>query len=320
MYLPYLRGRQNELICLRELLDNNLLSNSILPIIEPVRYSSTFFSTLSKFIENDRDVIVIRNPKVGSFNEEQNSFLYKIENSDDINNKLHLQKKTYDNILNDKHILTAYILDNDILNKCLNGSIEVEDTILINTNLDLYREYVQNRNKLNARLTINSENDLDDFICGDKVVLRDNFKKAKRNIDYINKPDEIFSVIHNKNKDMRYKGFSDYSIVGNEYEESGFAPMAVAIHIVYLDNSDILTVHHFVSDSNDSIQDPARKFGEAMDKMMNWIKVNSIERTYGLNKLIEYYDAGNFPGLGVIKKYSIMHHIELIGNYLEGKK
>lgn len=33
MYFPYLRGRQNELLCLRELLDRNKLSDTIVPVI-----------------------------------------------------------------------------------------------------------------------------------------------------------------------------------------------------------------------------------------------------------------------------------------------
>ena len=51
MYFPYLRGRQNELLCLRGLLNAGKLSSKVIPIIEPVRFSSTFFSTLTKFIE-----------------------------------------------------------------------------------------------------------------------------------------------------------------------------------------------------------------------------------------------------------------------------
>ena len=54
MYFPYLRGRQNELLCLRELLDRNKLSNTIVPVIEPVRCNSTFFTTIKKFIEADK--------------------------------------------------------------------------------------------------------------------------------------------------------------------------------------------------------------------------------------------------------------------------
>ena len=63
MYFPYLRGRQNELLCLRELLEVDRLYSTIIPIIEPVRCNSTFFTTLKKFIEADRKIIIIKNPK-----------------------------------------------------------------------------------------------------------------------------------------------------------------------------------------------------------------------------------------------------------------
>ncbi len=36
MYFPYVRGRQYELLALRELASQNLLSAKIVPIIEPV--------------------------------------------------------------------------------------------------------------------------------------------------------------------------------------------------------------------------------------------------------------------------------------------
>ena len=55
--------------------------------------------------------------------------------------------------------------------------------------------------------------------------------KAKRNVDYIESPDELFSRNHLVYRKRGYVGFSDYSIVGDAYEESGFAPLAVAIHI-----------------------------------------------------------------------------------------
>lgn len=67
MYFPYLRGRQNELLCLRELLEVDKLHSSIIPIIEPVRCSSTFFTTIKKFTEAGRKIIIIMNPKVGKF-------------------------------------------------------------------------------------------------------------------------------------------------------------------------------------------------------------------------------------------------------------
>ena len=68
MYYPILRGRQNELLAIKELLNASVLSDKIIPIIEPVKLSPTLVNTLTAFTEANRDLILIRNPKVGSFN------------------------------------------------------------------------------------------------------------------------------------------------------------------------------------------------------------------------------------------------------------
>lgn len=49
MYFPYLRGRQYELLALRELAANDLLGTHIIPVIEPVKLSSTLVNTLDTF-------------------------------------------------------------------------------------------------------------------------------------------------------------------------------------------------------------------------------------------------------------------------------
>ncbi|XFE28377.1 sce7725 family protein [Listeria innocua] len=41
MYYPYLRGKQFDLLALKEALSRGLLSNKIHPVIEPVRDSAT---------------------------------------------------------------------------------------------------------------------------------------------------------------------------------------------------------------------------------------------------------------------------------------
>lgn len=78
-------------------------------------------------------------------------------------------------------------------------------------------------------------------------------------------------------------GFGDYSVIGKDYLESGFAPYAVAIHIVYFAEDSSLRVHHFVSDSNDDIQNPAKKFYEAVQKLSIWVNENNIPITTGLS-------------------------------------
>lgn len=53
--------------------------STIIPIIEPVRCNSTFFTTLKKFIEADRKIIIIKNPKVGKFRSDYEELKKKIE-------------------------------------------------------------------------------------------------------------------------------------------------------------------------------------------------------------------------------------------------
>ena len=67
MHFPYLRGRQFELIALRELLEGERIGKDIIPIIEPVKPSATLLKTLECFVERDREIAVVFNPAVGDF-------------------------------------------------------------------------------------------------------------------------------------------------------------------------------------------------------------------------------------------------------------
>ena len=68
MYFPYLRGRQFELIALRELLESERIGQEIIPIIEPVKPSATFIENFQKcFVNHDREIAVVFNPAVGDF-------------------------------------------------------------------------------------------------------------------------------------------------------------------------------------------------------------------------------------------------------------
>lgn len=324
MYYPYFRGRQNELLCLRELLENNRLSEKITPVLEPVKFSSTFFATLKKFIESDREIILIQNPAVGKFAKEYKKALKDIEDTEQDEKKGKLKKtlEEYQRILEDEHIRKGYLVNSKVINHVLQlPEMDRNKIYLLNQNKGDDNFYVEHGDKLLVEASfIPKDEDFKDEVIGNAIILEDCYQKAKRNVDYIDNPDVSFSKNHLVFARRGYQGFSDYSIVGNEYEESGFAPLAIAIHIVYFGVKNELRVHHFVSDSNENISDPARKFEEAMEKLVNWEKIDAIKHTKGLMSLINYYENGRFPGLGVIKKFSLMHHVELMGEFLEDKE
>ena len=273
MYFPYLRGRQKELLCLRELLDAGKLSSKIIPIIEPVKFSSTLFSTLTKFIEMGHQVIVIRNPEVGSFRKESGDMIKNTEKESDEKKKEKIRKtlEGYKEVWNNPQIQKAYLVDDDVISMVREKKIDAKDVVMINIKKGNYRFYEEYGEEIIGKYTVVPKGgDFEDIIEDDIIILEDSYRKAKRNIDYIENPDELFSRNHIVYKKRGFVGFSDFSMVGNDFDESGFAPLAIAIHIMYFGNRDELKIHHFVSESNESISDPARKFEEAMNKLVNW--------------------------------------------------
>ena len=62
------------------------------------------------------------------------------------------------------------------------------------------------------------------------------------------------------------------------------------------------------------------EFYEAVSKLYEWYITENQERqlTMGLNTLLEHYKNKTYPGLPTLKKLSVMHHLELVGRYLDG--
>lgn len=311
MYFPYVRGRQYELLALRELVDKNALSSNIIPIVEPVKLSPTLVKTLKTFVRNEKEIVVIINPEVGTFNSDMNK-------TNDLN------KDDFLSLVKDNNIIKGVIINansHDCIEKLKNDlHIHQNDIFVINNNKE-YKDQYENLfgNSAPRYVCIPDESAFRRQVrySHNRILLVDRFTKRDRNAAYLEKEDEFFSDDHLFYKEDGFKGFSDYSIIGNDYLETGFAPYAVAIHIVYFKNKD-LWVHHFVSDTNDDIQNPAKKFYEAVTKLHEWVSLNNITRTEGLNAFIDHYNNETYPGLGSVKKLSLMHHLELMGKYLDG--
>lgn len=303
MYLPLLRGKQNELLALQELLKEETLSTQILPIIEPVKASSTFKRTLKSFEGAKRKIAVIQNSDLVS---------YSGFNTDEIN-----QLKASDNFVWAYRLKSgaheAYVQQAHLKMGILEEHQEFDDISEVDRAGDFLVLDRNNRHVMRFAKGLHRVN---------KVELNDEFNKQLRNVDYTKVTDELFSEEHLYYRDDDFDGFSDYSMIGSDYSESGFAPMAVAIHLVYFDAEDRLRIHHFVSDSNGDIHDPANKFAEALEKMIAWVGSSDFDlnknNSSALRDFRDIYHAGRYPGLGVVKKLSLKHHLEIMGRYLDG--
>lgn len=309
MYFPVLRGRQFELIALRELLDQALIGKHVFPIVEPVKLSSTLLTTLQLYRKHGQNIAIVRNPSVGTFiNDLKNE--EKLEKKDSFFEELDSGK--YTNVL---------IITNDIDIKKAEHYLTNENGIIaICENQDALSKYQSIFSpKAPVYTLIPDVRSMRRGIHGEKIVLGDKFKKQLRNTDYANNDDEPFSEDHLYCYEEGYEGFADYSIVGDDFSEGGFAPYAVVIHIVYFAEDMSLRIHHFVSDTNDDITDPAGKFAEALEKLIKWNASKKLN-TFAMQQFRKLYDKKQYPGLGSVKKLSIMHHLELVSKYLDGVK
>lgn len=312
MYLPYIRGRQYELLALRELATNNLLGDYVIPIVEPVKLSPTLIKTVFEFINVEHQIAIIINPNVGSFAEDMKKA--KPDSKEDS------YKKGYQELCDNDAVIKSIIMKDDAylwLNHWTKNDVLKKDLLVINTERDSLNLFEQEFSVESPCFTvIPDERTFKRRIKRNCVIIDDKFKKQRRNKDYKEAEDKFFSDDHLYYKGEQLKGFSDYSVIGKEYQKSGFAPFAVAIHIVYFDEDKALRIRHFVSDSNDDISNPAKKFYEAVSKLYEWFYDNPFSPTLGLSTLLSHYKNQTYPGLGTVKKLSIMHHLELMGKYL----
>ena len=70
MYFPYFRGRQYELLALKELAAKSLISSFVVPVIEPVKIIPALNNSLAAFQAASLPVALVLNPNVGDLTDE----------------------------------------------------------------------------------------------------------------------------------------------------------------------------------------------------------------------------------------------------------
>lgn len=305
MYFPYLRGRQFELIALREFATEREERNNILPIIEPVKQSFNSFNiALKKFGETIFPFSLILNPQVGDIPNFETVLENLSENLDKI------------------EWIPSFIISNNIdqvsnaikVNGFNNVMLICSDSVDTSTNKflelvksDFVKYIVLKENRTLKRRLKDSEKSL--------IRLDSCFNQQKRNADYLRIPEEKFTEEHLFFKEDGYFGFSDFTTLPHEFTEGGTTPYAVSIHLTYRKENEEIWIKHFTSETNDDQANIQGKFAEAARKAVEFLNQKHIA-TFAANELRDYYNNQKYPGLGMIKKISIKHHLELMSSIL----
>ncbi len=314
MYLPFLRGKQFELIALREQADYLKENSSLIsPIIEPVRTSSsTIRLTLEALVNNNINFTIVLNPIEGKLKDKSNEIIDQI--SDFLTGYNNFQ-------------CGLYIKEE----KSIEENLEICDKITFDFNgfsfihlapinyIKRFNDFVKIKQAVFNIIHFGhtSRRYYRNFPQETWVSLDDYFQVKQKNVDYNKITDEFFTDENKFYEQEGFVGFSDYLTIGEEYSDTGFLPYAVAIHLTYADDNNNIRIHHFVSDSNDDTSDVAGKFLEALIKLIGWVDENDIEDSIAIQEFRRLWKEERFPGLGYVKKLSIMHHIEVVINTLK---
>lgn len=310
MYYPYFRGKQFELLTIREMAPL-LADKKFVPIIEPVRETlNGLKKALSAVCDAGGQTIVIVNPHHGDHQEDGSNITALLQEGFIGNNSVAAGILLRSDMTPDD-VMTCYrqhanhhpVLVHAGFTAPKALAAELKDSMSSLTNV-----FIEDHAKLLYRKH---------FENSKRILVRDGFNR-QRNADY--QTIEEFSDLHATYNILGMAGFGDFLIVGDGFSEGGGPAYAVAIHLTFIDpdKDDDMYIYHFVSDTNDTPTDPAGKFAQALEKLI--AKLNSgtshLLETDAIKEFRHLHNKGHFPGLGYIKKLSMKHHIETLARYL----
>ena len=255
MYHPYFRGKQFELITVRE--SSQVLAEAgFVPIIEPVKAALNGLQrTIQAVCDARGSAVVVVNPYHGDHAEDGEGIstlladvfgecaniaagiLLKKDMTVAQAMAVYRQHADHDRVL-----VHAGFGDGKGLAGALGDDLNAAKHVFFESCGLLYRKHFQGASR---------------------ILLKDGFER-RRNRDY---PEvEPFSDLHVTFADQGGDGFGDFLTVGDDYSESGGPAYAVAIHLTFIDptKDDAMFIYHFVSETQDTPADPAGKFGEAL--------------------------------------------------------
>lgn len=309
MYYPYFRGKQFELIAIRETAEL-LKSSGFVPIIEPVReVLSGLDRALKTICEAKGKAIVIVNPDHGDHAEDGAGISSLLKNG-----------------FLDKEGITAGILLKEGMN--LGSALNYYDKHKDHKPVFVHAGFTEAKalaEKLDGDLG-QTQHVFFEKHCGKlyrkhfkgsmRILLRDGFQR-RRNADH--PAIEEFSDLHVTYEEEDMDGFGDFLIVGDDYSEGGGPAYAIAIHLTFIDSDkdNVMYIYHFVSTTKDTPTDPAGKFGQALGKLIAKLDSGNSKLidTEAIQEFRDLHAKGHFPGLGHVKKLSMKHHIETIADF-----
>lgn len=112
---------------------------------------------------------------------------------------------------------------------------------------------------------------------------------------------------------LGFNGFSDFGTVGDYFRKGGGQASHVALHLTE-PSGDGLVCNHFVSNSTPKSAGIRFKYADALSQLI--AHVASSAAPFTTTGAQEYVSPHTYRGLGIAKRWSIRHHLELMHHIL----
>ena len=308
MYFPYFRGKQYEILAVRE--SGFLSSNRIIPVFAPTNLSNLTLNRFRSIAEKGVKFSVIVNSPSG---QPPPKLVASIQ------------------VLNDleRHVPSAVLPAFEIrADQPVSVVRDFARTFAARQCVLIHRNHTHSKTALEKALNPLSRPAVQILLAGGApldvvkalpavgmVLLRDGFSRCLRNADYPNQSN--FDDLLNIYKDRGFDGFSDFSIVGDVYSPGGGAAKHVAIHLTELDKTTIVT-NHFVSKTPPQKGNDQAKYFSALRLLVSYTgrPPSADFDTQGVREYHQSNSTRHYPGLGKLKQWSMMHHMEIIDRKL----
>jgi len=314
MYTPYLRGKQYELLALKERAGLLGTSGSIVPIIEPVREPDGGLDRcLNSLREAAVEVVLVANPRVGALSGAgiATSLSEYVQHQRDVRWNFGL---LIDESTDVRALLAQYdaLLPAESELTLIHRGVSSDPDFLRSESRRLGRKYDLVDDSLRQR---HFRQFLRESIG---IILHDGFRAEERNSGYLAREEGVFTEDNLYFREEGWGGFGDYLTIGSGWTEGGFTPRAVAIHWTYQPSPGApIMIRHFTSQSNGDTANVGGKFLEACSKLVRFLDERDL-RGPAANTMRQHLESQTYPGLGIVKKLSVQNHLELMAAVLAG--
>jgi hypothetical protein len=303
-YIPFFRGKQNELMAVRDLAELIAARGNVIPIIEPVKANATTRISLDKYVEVSMPFMFVCNPGYGDFAGQNDRLFSEITTEilmeyDNWIPSLRVRQESLSNELSS--FMSRY--DGYPLAVIYQGlpSDRVAMGLLAN-------ESITRHAFLSGKVPSSYINNIG---LSQRIMISDPFNRVDRNADY--PPREFFTDMNTLAGNPSRIDFGDFSVVGDHYAETGGPAYAIALHHIHFQtNSGALEISHFISDRTDTTVDPGGKTIEALNKLVAALDELNPNNTEACKEYRDIADAQIFRGLGYMKRLAIKHHLEVM--------